>query len=80
MGSPTRTRARKTAQAAKKAETPEPDPFTEEEAALAASQEQAEYLQAQNIYLQGRVATLRANLNRLSEENARLKKNTTEGA
>lgn len=70
MASASRTRVRKQAQA-----KPEKDPNTidQQEAELAAAQENAEYQQAQTQYLLNRVGVLRVQINRLEQENAELK-------
>ena len=65
MGSPARTRTRKTAQSKDKAGQPEP--ITQEEIDLAAAQENNDYLQAQLAYLQNRVGQLRIEVNRLTK-------------
>lgn len=67
MGSPTRTRARKTAQAQAKA-----DEVSQEELDLAAAQENEPFKEAQMGYLQQRVALLRVENNRLRKEIERL--------
>jgi hypothetical protein len=75
MGSPTRTRARKTAQSntRKKATSKDkPEPITQEEADIAAAQENAIFLQEQINILSRRVGTLRVTVNRQAKRIAEL--------